>query len=91
MPVSTGPSTSTPAPVTSHVEVIQKPRTLVLCFDGMADPRQYNASVTNVFKLYSLLAKDKVADQLCYYQVSAPHFTACNASYVFVGRNGNIL
>ena len=89
MPVPTGPSNSTPAPATSHVEVTRKPRTLVLCFDGTAE--QYNPRVTNVVKLYSLLAKDEVADQLCYYQVSAPRFTASDASYVFVGWNRNIL
>ena len=88
MPVPTGPSNSTPAPVTSHVEVTRKPCTIVLCFDGTAD--QYDADVTNVVKLYSLLLKDKVEDQLCYYQVSARHFTVSSVSYVFVGRNGNI-
>jgi hypothetical protein len=46
--------------------VTQPPRTLVLCFDGTAD--QYSANVTNVVKLYSILRKDKVEDQLCYYQ-----------------------
>jgi uncharacterized protein (DUF2235 family) len=69
MPVPTGSSNSTPAPATSHVEVVRKPRTLVLCFDGTAD--QYDPTVTNVVKLYSLLKKDKVEDQLTYYQVSA--------------------
>ncbi|KAI0042988.1 hypothetical protein FA95DRAFT_1499310 [Auriscalpium vulgare] len=44
----------------------RKPRTLVLCFDGTAD--EYGAQNTNVVKLYSLLAKDHVEDQLCYYQ-----------------------
>ena len=68
MPVPTDPSYSTPAPAT--VEVVRKPRTLVLCFDGTAD--QYDDSVTNVVKLYSLLKKDKVEEQLTYYQVSAP-------------------
>ena len=87
--MSSGPSNSTPAPVTSRVEVTRKPRTLVLCFDGTAD--QYDADVTNVVKLYSLLLKDKVEDQLCYYQVSALSFTVYNASYVLVGRNRNIL
>jgi Uncharacterized alpha/beta hydrolase domain (DUF2235) len=63
-------SNSTPAPATSHVEVTRKPRTLVLCFDGTAD--QYSAKISNVVKLFSILRKDKVDDQLCYYQVSAP-------------------
>ncbi|KAI0248360.1 hypothetical protein BJV78DRAFT_1131681 [Lactifluus subvellereus] len=44
----------------------RKPRTLVLCFDGTAD--EYGPRNTNVVKLYSLLKKDKVEDQLCYYQ-----------------------
>ena len=76
MPVPTDPSKSTSA----SDEVTQTPRKLVLCFDGTAD--QYDGDATNVVKLYSLLAKDKVEEQLCYYQVSAPRFTISNASYV---------
>ncbi|KAF8481786.1 hypothetical protein DFH94DRAFT_691438 [Russula ochroleuca] len=64
--MSTGPSYSIPAPVAPLEEVKRKPRTLVLCFDGTAD--EYSTNVTNVVKLYSLLRKDKVEDQLCYYQ-----------------------
>ena len=33
---------------------------------------------TNVVKLYSILKKDKVEDQVCYYQVSTP-FLASNS------------
>jgi hypothetical protein len=71
----TGPSNSIPAPVAplnSTSGGDRKPRTLILCFDGTAN--SYNASVTNVVKLYSLLSKDKVEDQMCYYQVSAPFY-----------------
>jgi uncharacterized protein (DUF2235 family) len=64
----TGPSNSTPAPAT--YSKTRKPRTLVLCFDGTTNT--YGNNNTNVVKLYSLLKKDKVEDQLCYYQVSAP-------------------
>jgi uncharacterized protein (DUF2235 family) len=65
----TGPSNSTPAPPATYSKT-RKPRTLVLCFDGTANT--YGNNNTNVVKLYSLLKKDKVEDQLCYYQVSAP-------------------
>ena len=85
MPVPTDDSKST----SSSDNATQKPRRLVLCFDGTKD--KFDNDVTNVIKLYSILAKDKVEDQLCYYQVSAPHFTVSNASYVFVGRNRDIL
>jgi hypothetical protein len=64
------------------------PRTLVLCFDGTSE--SYDPNVTNVVKLYSLLRKDKVEDQLCYYQVSAP-FYCLRCSYIPVGGNRNIL
>ena len=70
--MSPGPSDPFPAPISPLDEVKRKPRTLVLCFDGTAD--KYNPNVTNVVKLYSLLRKDKVEDQLCYYQVSAPFY-----------------
>jgi uncharacterized protein (DUF2235 family) len=66
----------------------RKPRTLVLCFDGTSN--EYNNNVTNVIKLYSLLRKDTVEEQLCYYQVRAP-FYCFPRSYVFVGGNRNIL
>ena len=86
--MSTGPYDSFPPPVAPTAGVTRKPRTLVLCFDGTAN--QYGDNVTNVVKLYSLLRKDKVEDQLCYYQVSAP-FYSFQRSYVFVGGNRNIL
>ncbi|KAH8980218.1 hypothetical protein EDB86DRAFT_3137374 [Lactarius hatsudake] len=44
----------------------RKPRILVLCFDGTTN--EFGGTNTNVVKLYSLLRKDKVEDQLCYYQ-----------------------
>lgn len=47
-------------------EVSRQPRTLVLCFDGTTN--EYDGTNTNVVKLYSLLRKDKVEEQLCYYQ-----------------------
>ncbi|KAH8993945.1 hypothetical protein EDB92DRAFT_1795941 [Lactarius akahatsu] len=49
----------------------RKPRTLALCFDGTTN--EFGSTNTNVVKLYSLLRKDKVEDQLCYYQVSSPY------------------
>ena len=67
--MSTGPSNSAPAPGATPNAVTRKPRTLVLCFDGTAN--EYGNNVTNVIKLYSLLRKDRVEEQLCYYQVSA--------------------
>ncbi|KAF9817319.1 hypothetical protein IEO21_03579 [Rhodonia placenta] len=42
-----------------------KPRTLILCFDGTAD--QFSDTNTNVVKLYSLFKKEE-SEQLCYYQ-----------------------
>ncbi|KAH9007824.1 hypothetical protein EDB84DRAFT_1552891 [Lactarius hengduanensis] len=48
------------------VETSRKPRTLVLCFDGTTN--EFGGTNTNVVKLYSLLRKDNVEDQLCYYQ-----------------------
>lgn len=42
------------------------PRTLVLCFDGTTN--QYDSDNTNVVKLFSLLQKDNMDEQLCYYQ-----------------------
>ena len=85
MPVPTHLSKST----SSSDEATQTSRRLVLCFDGTKD--KFDDDVTNVIKLYSILAKDNVEEQLCYYQVSAPRFTVSNVSYVFVGRNRNIL
>ena len=82
----TGPSNSTPAPEATPI-VTRKPRTLVLCFDGTTNT--YDNNVTNVIKLYSLLKKDKVEDQLCYYQVSAP-FSCFHHSHVFVGGSRNV-
>jgi uncharacterized protein (DUF2235 family) len=86
--MSTGPFNSTPAPDASPSGVARKPRTLVLCFDGTSN--EYGKNVTNVIKLYSLLRKDRVEEQLCYYQVSAP-FCSFQHSYVFVGGNRNVL
>jgi uncharacterized protein (DUF2235 family) len=80
--------TTDPAPNATPSEVTRKPRTLVLCFDGTSN--EYGNKVTNVIKLYSLLRKDKVEEQLCYYQVSAP-FYSFQHSYVFVGGNRNVL
>jgi len=62
----TGPSNSIPTPGAAPYGVTRKPRTIVLCFDGTAN--EYSSNVTNVIKLYSLLRKDKVDEQLCYYQ-----------------------
>ncbi|KAH9065589.1 hypothetical protein EDB87DRAFT_1739788 [Lactarius vividus] len=44
----------------------RKPRTLVLCFDGTTN--EFDDANTNVVKLYSMLRKDKVEDQVTYYQ-----------------------
>ncbi|KAH9962729.1 hypothetical protein BGW80DRAFT_1354174 [Lactifluus volemus] len=57
------PSTSTHSP--AH-ETTRKPRTLVLCLDGVGD--EYGNRNTNVTKLFSILRRDQEADQLCYYQ-----------------------
>jgi uncharacterized protein (DUF2235 family) len=65
----TGLSNATPAPDPTP-SVARKPRTLVLCFDGTTNT--YGNNITNVIKLYSLLKKDKVEEQLCYYQVGVP-------------------
>ncbi|KAI9455901.1 hypothetical protein BJY52DRAFT_1121569 [Lactarius psammicola] len=43
-----------------------KPRTLVLCFDGTTN--EFDDNNTNVVKLYSMLRKDKVEEQVTYYQ-----------------------
>ncbi|KAI6128787.1 hypothetical protein EV401DRAFT_840498 [Pisolithus croceorrhizus] len=43
-----------------------EPRTLVLCFDGTA--AQFDSDNTNVVKLFSLLRKDEMDKQRCYYQ-----------------------
>ncbi|KAH8993941.1 hypothetical protein EDB92DRAFT_2085837 [Lactarius akahatsu] len=59
-------STILTPPVPPAVEMLRKPRTLVLCFDGTTN--EFGGTNTNVVKLYSLLRKDKVEDQLCYYQ-----------------------
>lgn len=83
----TDPSNSAPAAGASPSEVARKPRTLVLCFDGTTN--EYSKNVTNVIKLYSLLRKDRVEDQLCYYQVSAP-FYSFQHSYVLVDRSRNV-
>ena len=84
----TAPSNSTPAPDATTSGVARKPRTLVLCFDGTTN--SYGNHVTNVIKLYSLLKKDKVEEQLCYYQVSAP-FSCLQHPYVSVGGSRNVL
>ena len=67
------PSNSIPAPVAAPSVVARKPRTLVLCFDGTTN--DYDNKVTNVIKLYSILRKDRVEEQLCYYQVSAQFYS----------------
>jgi uncharacterized protein (DUF2235 family) len=85
--MSTDPSNSAPAPAASPVAVASKPRTLVLCFDGTTN--EYNNNITNVIKLYSLLRKDKVEEQLCYYQVSAPVYSSQH-SYVLVDGSRNV-
>ncbi|KAI0322401.1 hypothetical protein OF83DRAFT_1094151 [Amylostereum chailletii] len=46
--------------------MIRKPRTIILCFDGTSN--QYGEENTNVIKFHSLLKKDKVDEQICYYQ-----------------------
>ncbi|KAI0262681.1 hypothetical protein BGY98DRAFT_928937 [Russula aff. rugulosa BPL654] len=75
--MSTGPSNSSPAPDATP-SVTRKPRagTLVLCFDGTLN--EYGNNVTNEIKLYSLLRKDKVEEQLCYCQVTLPRFPVSN-------------
>lgn len=45
---------------------MRPPRTLVLCFDGTSN--EYDANNTNVVKLFSLLKKDNIDQQMCYYQ-----------------------
>jgi uncharacterized protein (DUF2235 family) len=86
--MSIGPSNSTPALYATPSGVTRKPRTLVLCFDGTSN--EYGNNVTNVIKLYSLLRKDRVEEQLCYYQVSAL-FYSFQHSYMFVGGGRNVL
>ncbi|THH16718.1 hypothetical protein EW146_g3969 [Bondarzewia mesenterica] len=68
-----GPSKSTAAslvpPVQSRsqlAKMVRPPRTLVLCFDGTAN--QYDGYNTNVVKFFSLLKKDNIDEQMCYYQ-----------------------
>ncbi|KAI0269949.1 hypothetical protein BC834DRAFT_967664 [Gloeopeniophorella convolvens] len=60
--------TDTSIVATSPVLKARKRRTLVLCFDGTTNA--YGDQNTNVVKLYSLLTKDRVDEQLCYYQAS---------------------
>ncbi len=50
-------------------EVKTNTRTIILCFDGTG--HAYDAKITNVLRLYSLLRKDS-KNQLYYYQVSVP-------------------
>ncbi|KAH9010783.1 hypothetical protein EDB84DRAFT_1541996 [Lactarius hengduanensis] len=59
-------ASTTLTPDRPAVETSRKPRTLALCFDGTTN--EFGGTNTNVVKLYSLLRKDKVEDQLCYYQ-----------------------
>ncbi|KAH9030287.1 hypothetical protein EDB84DRAFT_1494683 [Lactarius hengduanensis] len=59
-------ASTTLTPDRPAVETSRKPRTLALCFDGTTN--EFGGTNTNVVKLYSLLGKDKVEDQLCYYQ-----------------------
>ena len=42
--MTTGPSSSAPAPVPSYGELKRKPRTLVLCFDGTGN--EYDDTVS---------------------------------------------
>ncbi|KAG8700204.1 hypothetical protein FRC09_006108 [Ceratobasidium sp. 395] len=44
----------------------RKPRTLVLCFDGTTNI--YDDANTNVIKLFTLLEKNKLDEQMVYYQ-----------------------
>ncbi len=60
-------------------EVKTNARTIILCFDGTGN--EYDAKVTNVVKLYSLLRKDS-KNQLCYYQVSIPFI--CSKSLMYL-------
>ncbi|KAH9964161.1 hypothetical protein BC827DRAFT_1128153 [Russula dissimulans] len=59
-------SSSIPAPGPFPDKVQRKPRAIILCFDGTAN--EYDTTNTNVVKLYSLFRKDKVEEQVCYYQ-----------------------
>ncbi|KAN0138084.1 Uncharacterized alpha/beta hydrolase domain (DUF2235) domain containing protein [Lactarius tabidus] len=49
-------------------------RNLVLCFDGTTN--QYDGTNTNVVKLCSLLRKDRVEEQLTYYQAGVGTYLA---------------
>ncbi|KIY43685.1 hypothetical protein FISHEDRAFT_53643 [Fistulina hepatica ATCC 64428] len=55
----------------------ERPRTLVLCFDGTGD--QFDADNSNIVKFFSLLKKDDKSAQVVYYQ-------AC----LFFSRNAGI-
>lgn len=45
---------------------MDRKRTVVLCFDGTGD--QFDADITNVAKIFSMLKKDDKNHQVCYYQ-----------------------
>ncbi|KAI9444639.1 hypothetical protein H4582DRAFT_2094508 [Lactarius indigo] len=64
--MTASPYPSHPPPAVAFDEIPRKPRTLVLCFDGTTN--EFDNANTNVVKLYSMLRKDKVEDQVTYYQ-----------------------
>jgi len=57
---------------TGKGEVTKNARTLVLCFDGTAN--EYSGDNTNVVKFFSLLKKDDLNEQICYYQAGIGTF-----------------
>ncbi|KAL5520131.1 hypothetical protein ACEPAG_1791 [Sanghuangporus baumii] len=57
---------STPTSPDATEPLPNKPRVLVLCFDGTSN--QYDAENTNVVKFFAMLRKDCDDEQLCYYQ-----------------------
>lgn len=54
-----------------------RPRTLVLCFDGTGD--QFDADNSNIVQLVALLKKDDRSKQMVYYQVCR-HRTSLSVS-----------
>ncbi|TFY76082.1 hypothetical protein EWM64_g7930 [Hericium alpestre] len=78
------PAPAPPAtpPIAKPVPMVRSPRTLVLCFDGTAN--EYDSTNTNVVKLFSLLKKDNIDAQLCYYQAGVgTYFQPGTVSPVF--------
>ncbi|KAL5482738.1 hypothetical protein ACEPAI_9332 [Sanghuangporus weigelae] len=57
---------STPISPGATEPLPNKPRVLVLCFDGTSN--QYDGENTNVVKFFAMLRKDCDDEQLCYYQ-----------------------